>query len=202
MLLQYYKFRYNIPRASRQSQTLSEDCGKLGRRSSQNLPLSKAIDFSSSRFTADFATVHRKDILPYDLRFFSPSGTTEPCQNVELLKSGIFLQIYGAEPGFSPDVVPCFLLWNKGSTWEITEAPAYLNTSPYRPLFCIIEASQTRNWTLLKATDLLFIMSSKTSTSFSTAIFIDLLALKQNIRLANWLKMLAIFYNSHINQIK
>lgn len=72
MLLQYYKFRYNIPRASRQSQTLSEDCGKLGRRSSQNLPLSKAIDFSSSRFTADFATVHRKDILPYDLRFFSP----------------------------------------------------------------------------------------------------------------------------------
>ncbi len=144
MLLQYYEIRYNIPRAPRQSQTLSEDCGKLGRRSSQNLPLSKAIDFSSSRFTADFATVHRKDILPYDLRFFSPSGTTEPCQNIGLLKSGIFLQIYGAEPGFSPDVVPCFLLWNKGSTWEITEAPAYLNTSPYRPLFCIIEAQVRR----------------------------------------------------------
>ncbi len=104
------KIRYNIPRAPRQSQTVSEDCGKLGRRSSQNLPLSKAIDLSSSRFTADFATVHRKDILPYDLRFFSPPGTTEPCQNVGLLKSGIFLQIYGAEPSFSPDVVPCFLL--------------------------------------------------------------------------------------------
>lgn len=115
---------------------MSEDCGKLGRRSSQNPPLRKAIDFSFSCFTADFATVHRKDILLYDLRFFFPSGTTEPCQNVGLLKSGIFLKIYGAEPGFSSDVIPCFLLRNKGSTRDISEAPASL----YHPLFCIIEA--------------------------------------------------------------
>lgn len=33
-----------------------------------------------------------------------------------------------------------FSFENKGSTWEITEAQAYLNTSPYRSIFCIIEA--------------------------------------------------------------
>lgn len=165
---------------------MSEDCGKLGRRSSQNPPLRKAIDFSFSCFTADFATVHRKDILLYDLRFFFPSGTTEPCQNIGLLKSRIFLKMYGAEPGFSPDVVPCFLLRYKGSTWEITEAQACLNTSPYRPLFCIIEAQVRRETGCCWRRQIYSVHNEL--ENINKLFFIDLLALEQNIRLANWQK--------------
>lgn len=158
--------RYNIPRAPRQSQTLSEDCGKLGRRSSQNLPLRKAIDFSCSRFTADFATVHLKHILLYDLWFSSPpSGTTEPCQNIGLLKYRIFLKMYGAEPGFSPDMAPSFLLRKQrkhmGDYWS---ASIFKYISLSIALLHYWGISQTRNWMLLKATDLLFVTSFSAHT--------------------------------------